>query len=117
MAALMHSAPPPLPLHHARTPPLRSAPSMQECNVVQTFITACSSVAFTGGFGSYLTAMDRRSYEQLGEGAQVRGGWAWGVGRGACLPDCLRGPQVCSASARPCGGTPLWGWNASFAPE
>lgn len=38
----------------------------QECNVVQTFITACSSVAFTGGFGSYLTAMDRRSYNLLG---------------------------------------------------
>ncbi|KAF5836148.1 OPT oligopeptide transporter protein-domain-containing protein [Dunaliella salina] len=38
----------------------------KECNVVQTFITACSSVAFTGGFGSYLTAMDRRSYNLLG---------------------------------------------------
>ena len=29
--------------------------TFQECNVIQTFVTACSSVAFTGGFGSYLT--------------------------------------------------------------
>ncbi|KAL6761387.1 putative metal-nicotianamine transporter YSL6-like protein [Haematococcus lacustris] len=38
----------------------------QECNTVQTFITACSSVAFTGGFASFLTALDRVSYTTLG---------------------------------------------------
>ena len=39
----------------------------QECNVVQTFVTAASSVAFTVGFGTYLTAMDKTSYRGLAE--------------------------------------------------
>jgi hypothetical protein len=35
--------------------------------VVQTCIVACSSVAFTGGFGCYLLSMDRQTYENLGD--------------------------------------------------
>lgn len=41
----------------------------QEVNAVQTFITAASSVAYTGGFGSHLAAMSHKAYELLGEGA------------------------------------------------
>ncbi len=29
-------------------------------------MTACSGVAFTGGFGTFLTALDHKSYELLG---------------------------------------------------
>jgi len=38
----------------------------QENNIVQTFVTASSAVAFTGGFGNYLLAMDHQSFENLG---------------------------------------------------
>ncbi|GFH15184.1 protein YELLOW STRIPE LIKE 6 [Haematococcus lacustris] len=47
--------------------PLRiSLGGSDNCGVHQTFITACSSVAFTGGFASFLTALDRVSYTTLG---------------------------------------------------
>ncbi|MEW5319879.1 MAG: hypothetical protein WDW38_010998 [Sanguina aurantia] len=38
----------------------------QETNVVQTFITASISVAYTGGFGMYLAGLDRQTYENIG---------------------------------------------------
>lgn len=46
-----------------------SAPfSQQENTMMQTFISACAGAAFSGGFGSYLIAMDRQSYENVGTG-------------------------------------------------
>ncbi|XP_031476606.1 probable metal-nicotianamine transporter YSL6 [Nymphaea colorata] len=39
----------------------------QENTVIQTCVVACYGLAFSGGFGSYLIAMDRRTYELIGE--------------------------------------------------
>lgn len=36
--------------------------SRQENTVIQTCVVACYGLAFSGGFGTYLTAMDERSY-------------------------------------------------------
>ncbi|KAL2629291.1 hypothetical protein R1flu_013977 [Riccia fluitans] len=38
----------------------------QENTVIQTTVVSCYGLAFSGGFGSYLMAMDRRTYELLG---------------------------------------------------
>jgi hypothetical protein len=42
--------------------------TQQENTMMQTFISACAGAAFSGGFGSYLIAMDRQSYENVGSG-------------------------------------------------
>ena len=42
--------------------------TQQENTMMQTFISACAGAAFSGGFGSYLIAMDRQSYENVGVG-------------------------------------------------
>uniref|UniRef100_A0ACD5Y3U4 Uncharacterized protein n=1 Tax=Avena sativa TaxID=4498 RepID=A0ACD5Y3U4_AVESA len=39
----------------------------QENTVVQTCVVACSGIAFSGGFGSYILAMSERISEQSGE--------------------------------------------------
>ncbi|CAN6472524.1 unnamed protein product [Victoria cruziana] len=38
----------------------------QENTVIQTCVVACYGLAFSGGFGSYLIAMDRKTYELIG---------------------------------------------------
>ncbi|ERN06309.1 probable metal-nicotianamine transporter YSL6 isoform X1 [Amborella trichopoda] len=38
----------------------------QENTVIQTCIVACSGIASAGGFGSYMLAMDQRTYELIG---------------------------------------------------
>ncbi|KAB1211799.1 putative metal-nicotianamine transporter YSL6 [Morella rubra] len=38
----------------------------QENTVIQTCVVACYGLAFSGGFGSYLIAMDKRTYELIG---------------------------------------------------
>ncbi|XP_059449753.1 probable metal-nicotianamine transporter YSL6 isoform X1 [Corylus avellana] len=38
----------------------------QENTVIQTCVVACYGLAFSGGFGSYLIAMDERTYELIG---------------------------------------------------
>ncbi|WCJ40166.1 YELLOW STRIPE like 6 [Euphorbia peplus] len=38
----------------------------QENTVIQTCVVACYGLAFSGGFGSYLLAMDSRTYELIG---------------------------------------------------
>ncbi|XP_044503050.1 probable metal-nicotianamine transporter YSL6 [Mangifera indica] len=38
----------------------------QENTVIQTCVVACYGLAFSGGFGSYLLAMDERTYELIG---------------------------------------------------
>ncbi|GLT63813.1 hypothetical protein SLA2020_363470 [Shorea laevis] len=38
----------------------------QENTVIQTCVVACSAVACSGGFGSYLIAMDERTYNLIG---------------------------------------------------
>ena len=42
--------------------------TQQENTMMQTFISACAGAAFSGGFGSYLIAMDRQSFENVGAG-------------------------------------------------
>ncbi|XP_024167955.2 probable metal-nicotianamine transporter YSL6 [Rosa chinensis] len=39
----------------------------QENTVIQTCVVACYSLAFSWGFGSYLVAMDERTYKLIGE--------------------------------------------------
>ncbi|KAK9925539.1 hypothetical protein M0R45_033861 [Rubus argutus] len=39
----------------------------QENTVIQTCVVACYGLAFSGGFGSYLIAMDERTYKLIGE--------------------------------------------------
>ncbi|XP_057491050.1 probable metal-nicotianamine transporter YSL6 isoform X2 [Actinidia eriantha] len=39
----------------------------QENTVIQTCVVACYGLAFSGGFGSYLIAMDDRTYKLIGE--------------------------------------------------
>jgi uncharacterized oligopeptide transporter (OPT) family protein len=39
----------------------------QEATVVQTCVVACYGMAFNGGFGTYLLAMDQQSYENVGD--------------------------------------------------
>ncbi|XP_062010379.1 probable metal-nicotianamine transporter YSL6 isoform X1 [Rosa rugosa] len=39
----------------------------QENTVIQTCVVACYGLAFSGGFGSYLVAMDERTYKLIGE--------------------------------------------------
>ncbi|XWS32619.1 hypothetical protein CRYUN_Cryun22dG0005700 [Craigia yunnanensis] len=38
----------------------------QENTVIQTCVVACYGLAFSGGFGSYMIAMDERTYELIG---------------------------------------------------
>ncbi|KAM0831363.1 hypothetical protein ACQ4PT_065598 [Festuca glaucescens] len=38
----------------------------QENTVIQTCVVACYSIAFSGGFGSYMLAMDQKTYELIG---------------------------------------------------
>ncbi|ERN06307.1 hypothetical protein AMTR_s00016p00229010, partial [Amborella trichopoda] len=38
----------------------------QENTVIQTCVVACYGLAFSGGFGSYLLALDQRTYELIG---------------------------------------------------
>ncbi|KAE8695712.1 putative metal-nicotianamine transporter YSL6 [Hibiscus syriacus] len=38
----------------------------QENTVIQTCVVACYGLAFNGGFGSYLIAMDERTYNRIG---------------------------------------------------
>ncbi|PON61277.1 Oligopeptide transporter [Parasponia andersonii] len=38
----------------------------QENTVIQTCVVACYGLAFSGGFGSYLVAMDERTYKLIG---------------------------------------------------
>ncbi|KAL6652775.1 hypothetical protein ACP70R_011700 [Stipagrostis hirtigluma subsp. patula] len=38
----------------------------QENTVIQTCVVACYGLAFSGGFGSYMLAMDQRTYELIG---------------------------------------------------
>eukprot|EP01018_Ginkgo_biloba_P003653 Gb_40227 [translate_table: standard] len=38
----------------------------QENTVIQTCVVACYGIAFSGGFGSYLVAMDQRTYNLIG---------------------------------------------------
>ncbi|GLT35560.1 hypothetical protein SLA2020_100030 [Shorea laevis] len=38
----------------------------QENTVIQTCVVACYGLAFSGGFGSYLIAMDERTYNLIG---------------------------------------------------
>jgi OPT family oligopeptide transporter len=38
----------------------------QENTVIQTCVVACYGLAFSGGFGSYLIALDERTYELIG---------------------------------------------------
>lgn len=38
----------------------------QENTVIQTCVVACYGLAFSGGFGSYLIAMDERTYQLIG---------------------------------------------------
>lgn len=38
----------------------------QENTVIQTCVVACYGLAFSGGFGSYLLAMDERTYQLIG---------------------------------------------------
>ncbi|XP_047330276.1 probable metal-nicotianamine transporter YSL6 [Impatiens glandulifera] len=40
----------------------------QENTVIQTCVVACYGLAFSGGFGSYLIAMDEKTYKLIGEG-------------------------------------------------
>ncbi|KAM0915405.1 hypothetical protein ACQ4PT_010824 [Festuca glaucescens] len=42
----------------------------QENTVVQTCAVACYSIAVGGGFGSYLLALDKKTYEMAGEDTQ-----------------------------------------------
>ena len=42
--------------------------TQQENTMMQTFISACAGAAFSGGFGSYLIAMDRQSFDNVGAG-------------------------------------------------
>ncbi|CAL5030127.1 unnamed protein product [Urochloa decumbens] len=46
----------------------------QENALIQTFVAACSNVAYTGGFGSYILAMSRSSAEDGGAGPGSGGG-------------------------------------------
>ncbi|KAL6136059.1 hypothetical protein ACLB2K_061360 [Fragaria x ananassa] len=39
----------------------------QENTVIQTCVVACYGLAFSGGFGSYLVAMDEKTYKLIGE--------------------------------------------------
>ena len=39
---------------------------LQENTVVQTCVVACSSLAFSGGFGCYLLSMDGQTFRNLG---------------------------------------------------
>jgi hypothetical protein len=39
---------------------------VQENTVVQTLVSACYSIAFSGGFGTYLTAMSYQAYVNTG---------------------------------------------------
>ncbi|XP_038725734.1 probable metal-nicotianamine transporter YSL6 isoform X2 [Tripterygium wilfordii] len=46
---------------------LQVAPfTKQENTVIQTCVVACYGLAFSGGFGSYLIAMDERTYQLIG---------------------------------------------------
>nr|XP_051216676.1 probable metal-nicotianamine transporter YSL6 isoform X2 [Lolium perenne] len=38
----------------------------QENTVIQTCVVACYGIAFSGGFGSYMLAMDQKTYELIG---------------------------------------------------
>jgi uncharacterized oligopeptide transporter (OPT) family protein len=38
----------------------------QENTVIQTCVVACYGLAFSGGFGSYMLAMDQKTYELIG---------------------------------------------------
>ncbi|KMZ58118.1 Yellow stripe-like transporter 12 [Zostera marina] len=38
----------------------------QENTVIQTCVVACYGLAFSGGFGSYMVAMDQKTYELIG---------------------------------------------------
>lgn len=38
----------------------------QENTVIQTCVVACYGLAFSGGFGSYLLAMDEKTYNLIG---------------------------------------------------
>ncbi|CAA6667856.1 unnamed protein product [Spirodela intermedia] len=38
----------------------------QENTVIQTCVVACYGIAFSGGFGSYIIAMDQKTYELIG---------------------------------------------------
>nr|XP_010913001.1 probable metal-nicotianamine transporter YSL6 [Elaeis guineensis] len=38
----------------------------QENTVIQTCVVACYGLAFSGGFGSYMLSMDRKTYELIG---------------------------------------------------
>lgn len=40
----------------------------QENTVIQTFVVACSNIAYSGGFGSYILAMSRNSADDGGAG-------------------------------------------------
>ncbi|XP_078432637.1 putative metal-nicotianamine transporter YSL6 [Wolffia australiana] len=40
----------------------------QENTVIQTCVVACYGLAFSGGFGSYIIAMDQRTYDLIGAG-------------------------------------------------
>ena len=52
---------------------VRGAP-VQENAIMQTCVGSVAGLAFTGGFGSYLIAMDEQSYENVGN---VPGNSAW----------------------------------------
>eukprot|EP01018_Ginkgo_biloba_P020132 Gb_27981 [translate_table: standard] len=45
---------------------LKTPFTRQENTVIQTCVVACYSTAYGGGFGSYLLAMNRKTYEQAG---------------------------------------------------
>ena len=47
---------------------------VQENAIMQTCVGSVAGLAFTGGFGSYLIAMDQQSYENVGN---VPGNSAW----------------------------------------
>lgn len=47
---------------------------VQENAVMQTCVGATAGLAFTGGFGSYLIAMDQQSYLNLGS---TKGNYAY----------------------------------------
>ncbi|KAF9604749.1 hypothetical protein IFM89_009701, partial [Coptis chinensis] len=40
----------------------------QENTVIQTCVVACYGLAFSGGFGSYMIAMDDKTYKLIGPG-------------------------------------------------
>ena len=48
--------------------------SVQENAIMQTCVGSVAGLSFTGGFGSYLIAMDQQSYENVGN---VAGNNAW----------------------------------------